>query len=228
MQKYAIKAIEKAADLIGISQREVFDNIVTSMLSHTFTNPDGYSHLYLRPRFDAALTGEINIHGNVEAFGAALLAVLASLNAAAPFEDVITDFYGSLLVGEKGQFMTPGSLGLALSAFLGDPASAIRVAEPTCGTGSLVLGHMRRVFEKDGAVGLRSVELMLNDLDLRLLRIAVMQVMFHTIKNEAPVASIKAWRADLIKEYEATNTLVLECSSHRRVLSVLSGGSFRR
>ena len=227
MQQDAIKAIERAADQAGVSAREVFDNIVISMLSHTFTNPDGYSHLYVRPRVDAALVGQIDFKGDIGAFGAAAIAVLASMNAAAPFEDVVTDYYGSLLVGEKGQFMTPASMGMALSALLGDREPGARVAEPTCGTGSLALGHLRRLFEKDGAAGLRPVELMMNDLDLRLLRIAVMQVMFHTIKNEAPMASIKAWRADLIKEYEATNTLVLECSSPRHVLSVLSGASFR-
>lgn len=225
MKEEAIQSIKRAADQSETTVREMFDNVVLSMLSYTLTNPDGYSHLYLSPRFKATLIGSVDVKGAIEAFGAATLAVLESLNAAAPFEDVITDYYGSLLVGQRGQYMTPSDLSEAVSKYLGDGGESDRIADPTCGTGSLILGQLRQRYEIQGAVGLQSVEIVLNDIDMRLLRIAVLQVMFHTIKHEAPVASVKAWQADLIREYEAPNKLVLECSSHRHALSVLSGRS---
>lgn len=221
MKMDAIKSIKEVAELISATPREVFDNVVTLMLSYTLINPSGYDHLYLKPKFKAGLLGTVPVE-TTEAYEVAYLAVLSAMNDAAPFEDAITDYYGQLLRGDKGQFMTPGDLGYKITGFLdGDISSGI-AAEPTCGTGSLALGHLRRAFESDGAKGVQAIDLILNDLDIRLLRIAIFQVMYHTIKNDAPVSSIRAWHADLIQDYDSPGKMVLDCTSHRRAIAKLT------
>lgn len=227
MNKSAVKAIRTAADLNGVKERDVFDNIVVMLLTHTLMNSEGYFHLYLKPKFEPSILDFAGGVQKLEGYQEAMNEVLASLNGAAAFEDVVTDYYGKMLGRERGQHMTPPELVARMMGLLGDKASANRVAEPTCGTGSIAMGYLRACYDKEGAAGLKATELLLNDIDLRLLRIAILQVMFHTIRHEAPVASIRAFRADLIKEYNAPGTMVMECTSHRHAISSLFGGAKR-
>lgn len=222
MKKNTIKAINHFAERADCTPREAFDEVVNYMLAYTMANPEGYAHLYLKPAFDPTFIGDVDPRGQLEAFIAAMLAVTASMNEAEPFEDVLTDYYGSLLGAVRGQFMTPAELARSVALLLGDDNLNGKIAEPTCGTGSLILGHLGRVFREEGRAGIGRMELILNDIDKRLLCIAVLQVLFHTIKNEAPVATLTAWCADLIKEYNTARPVLRTTSQRHAVKSLFS------
>ncbi|PDT50167.1 hypothetical protein CO661_00425 [Sinorhizobium fredii] len=134
-----------------------------------------------------------------------LLMLREELNDAAPFEDVVTDKYGALLQGDLGQFMTPTAVSNAVSGFLGAAGEkGKKRAEPTCGTGALIMGDLRHTYAVGGKDGISHVDYSINDLDQRLVRIATVQVMYHSIRHEAPLKRLVAHNADLIRNYNSS------------------------
>ncbi|WP_429809813.1 N-6 DNA methylase [Ensifer sp. B1-9] len=110
-----------------------------------------------------------------------------------------------MLEGDLGQFMTPTALSNSVSKFLG--ASETRGenrAEPACGIGALVMADLRQIYAMQGKDGISRVDYSINDLDQRLVRIATVQIMFHSIRHEAQLKRLVAHNADAIRDYNSS------------------------
>ncbi len=66
------------------------------------------------------------------------------------------------------------------------------------------MGDLRQTYEVGGKDAVSHVDYSINDLDQRLVRIATVQVMYHTIRHEAPLKRLVARNADLIKNYDSS------------------------
>ncbi|MCY1315018.1 hypothetical protein D9M69_02480 [compost metagenome] len=203
-----IKQMRAFADHCGCPARRVFDDLFALLYNYICTGKQEYNKLYPAVFYDPQTVQAVEGYREEERdqLMELLLVLRAELDDAAPFEDVVSDKYGALLPGDLGQFMTPTAVSTAVSRFLGaaEP-SATKRTEPTCGTGALVMGDLRNSYAVAGRDGISRIDYAINDLDPRLVRIATVQVMYHSIRHEAPLKRLTAYNADLIKNYDSTS-----------------------
>ncbi|MFQ6238228.1 hypothetical protein [Sinorhizobium meliloti] len=202
-----VKNINVFADHCGFPARRIFDDLFTLLFSHICTGKKEYQHLYPAVSYDPRTVQPLEGYRDADRDELMQLLVMltAELDNAAPFEDVVTDKYGTLLQGDLGQFMTPTALSNAVRGFLEfTRESGNKRAEPTCGTGALVMGDLRQTYAVGGKDAVSHVDYSINDLDQRLVRIATVQVMYHSIRHEAPLKRLVAHNADLIRNYDSS------------------------
>ncbi len=195
------------ADHCGFPARRVFDDVFALLYNYICTDKQEYKMLYPDVSYDPNTVQAVEGYRDVdrEELVMLLLMLREELDDAAPFEDVVTDKYGALLQGDLGQFMTPTAVSNAVSGFLGaNGERGNKRAEPTCGTGALVMGDLRQTYEVGGKDAVSHVEYSINDLDQRLVRIATVQVMYHSIRHEVPLKRLVAHNADLIRNHNSS------------------------
>lgn len=140
-----------------------------------------------------------------------------NMKAAKPFADVISQFYELEFIDPRnklGQFMTPDCVGDLMSRMLfSEPTSdSVSFNDPTCGTGSLILSSLRELYNEHGKQSLATKELHINDIDSRVLRIALYQILFHSFHHNAPLKAIEIKRSDIIRDYGSDQEqVVLAC-----------------
>ncbi|WP_146749556.1 hypothetical protein [Ensifer adhaerens] len=141
------------ADHCGFPARRIFDDLFALLYNHICTGKQEYYMLYPGVAYDPKTVEAVEGYRDAdrEELVRLLLMLRQKLDDAAPFEDVVTDKYGALLQGDLGQFMTPTALSNAVSEFLGAAGErGNKRAEPTCGTGALVMGDLRQTYEVGG------------------------------------------------------------------------------
>lgn len=202
-----IKMLKPIAEQNAIGVRDVFDDVVGLLYNRICADSLDYRSVYMSTSYDH---DSLVTYGHYRQHSQDLiqptLALVELMKAAEPFEDVITDIYGALLRGDQGQFMTPSSLGQSVAAFISpqEPVTCrIDCTEPTCGTGSLVLGHLQSIYKAGGCKAIGHVHYRINDIDIRLARIAMVQVMFNSIHYECPLAELMVFCSDTIKNYNS-------------------------
>lgn len=212
------KEIELASQRLGMGRRELFDSVISFGCSYVCLNPDKLTHLYQDMRYSTQMVCKPDVElvavtddDYVQLLSYLMMALTQVMKNGDPFEDLLTAIYSEYLQGDAGQFMSPAYFGKAIMQFISDEQafqSGMRsTSEPTCGTGTLALGMLQEVYEKDGRVGIANVDLHLNDLDIRLVKVAMFQVMYHSIERNIPLGRIVVECKNLITEYYDDHTI---------------------
>ncbi len=202
-----LKEVRSFADHSGLPATRIFDDLFALLYNYICTGSQEYKQLYPSVTYAPETVQSVEGYGDadLDQLMRLLLMLREELEQAAPFEDVVTDKYGALLHGDLGQFMTPTALASSVGEFLSATgAKGNKRAEPTCGTGALVMGDLRQCYAAEGKDGVSHVDYSINDLDLRLVRIATVQVMYHSVRHEAPLKRLVAYNADLIRDYDSS------------------------
>ncbi|MEE9983295.1 hypothetical protein [Agrobacterium pusense] len=203
-----IKMLKPIAEQNAIGVRDVFDDVVGLLYNRICADSLDYRSVYMSVSYDTDSLVSYERYGQSGA--AALIKPAVQLveimKGTELFCDALTDIYGHLLSGERGQFMTPAKLASAAAAFMQPQESAagrLECTEPTCGTGALVLAHLQSIYRAGGKQAVGHVHYRINDIDIRLARVAMLQIMFHSIHHECPLAEIMVFCGDTIKNYNS-------------------------
>lgn len=129
-------------------------------------------------------------------------ALYTIVDHAEPFEDVFGRLYMATASRSKqsglGQFFTPSAVAelMAEMNFAGIDLSEysverpLRVAEPTCGAGVMLLAAAKTILRHHGREGLRKVALIGNDLDPICTCMTAGQLLLHVTRHDAQVAAL--------------------------------------
>ncbi|HDR9280152.1 TPA: N-6 DNA methylase [Burkholderia vietnamiensis] len=139
--------------------------------------------------------------------------------ASAPFTDLLSDFYGASIAQQqaaaKGQHMTPTSLGDMVMQFTLSKSLPLRAGEPntagdpTCGSGAMLLAHLRHRFETFGDAMVACTYVIGNDFDPAMVKLATVQIGTSCLVHGLPLGGLMIYNADLITGYMRDNTLVV-------------------
>lgn len=108
-----------------------------------------------------------------------------------PFEDALGSLYQQLAShghrGHLAQYFTPAPIADLMAEIVGDdtikeadgedPDRLLRRCEPSCGSGALVLGFLRKVMQRDGPSGARPWSITAIGLDTLCAQICATQVL---------------------------------------------------
>lgn len=206
------KDIERSAQKLGVGRRELFDAIISISCSFIALKAHDLKHLYEEVAYEPHMVERPQLRYQPDISPSAYLAELVVLKlklievmkAGFPFEDRLTAVYSEFLSGTAGQFMSPAYVGRLLQQLVeGEPREGRpwTVTEPTCGTGALSLGYLADVHEREGKLGIARIHLSINDIDLRLAKVALFQIAFHSIQHKAPLGLLYVERKNLMTEY---------------------------
>lgn len=129
--------------------------------------------------------------------------------AARPFEDVLGEVYQSLASrghrGGLGQFFTPSPVAefmarLATPSDLPDtnPDRFLRMCEPACGSGALILAFMRGVVESKGAAALRRWSITAIDLDHLCANVCATQLLANLCLGRLNLGELVVYRGNAL------------------------------
>lgn len=212
-----IRENDAVAQQLGIGRRDLFDTVIDLSCAYICMKMKDLRHLYEDNVFDPILLRrpKLNTNGDLGNEKTATMLITHKLRfvemmkSAEPFEDVITPIYAeAFLSGVAGQFMSPSSLGVLLQQLVMTPQQSDKLSDPytladqCVGTGALALGSLRSIYEQEGKVGVSRVNLWINDIDLRLVKIALFQIMFHSIQHGAPLGGLMVETKDIIRHPE--------------------------
>jgi hypothetical protein len=127
-----------------------------------------------------------------------------------PYEDLLGQIYMDLAGrGHKkalGQFFTPNSVCRMMAEMSnydmihGDAfadQNVIRVAEPTCGSGAMVLGMLHCIREKKPAL-LEQLDFTLIDIDRTCIRMAAIQILTNLLIHGDTLAGLRVYRGNAL------------------------------
>lgn len=133
--------------------------------------------------------------------------------AARPFEDVLGEVYQSLASrghrGGLGRFFTPNPVAefmarLATPTDLPDqnPDRFLRMCEPACGSGALILAFMRGVVESKGAAALRRWSITAIDLDQLCANVCATQLLANLCFGRLDLGELVVYRGNALGALE--------------------------
>ena len=212
-----IKENDALAQQLGIGWRDLFDTVIDLSCAYICMKMKDLRHLYEDVVFDPILVrrpklntiGDLGDENTATMLIAHKIRFVEMMKSSEPFEDVITPIYAeAFLSGVAGQFMSPLSLGVLLQQLVMTPQRSGKADDPytladqCVGTGALSLGSLRSIYEQEGKVGVSRVKLWINDIDLRLVKIAMFQILFHSIQHCAPLGGLVVENKDIIRHPE--------------------------
>ncbi|HDR8943133.1 TPA: SAM-dependent DNA methyltransferase [Burkholderia vietnamiensis] len=168
-------------------------------------------------RFDSRLVVELEDYRDHPAAWAEL-AELGSeymwlVATAVPFADLLTDLYGVSIAKEqiqtKGQYMTsPPVADTAVHDLDGtkEEDRPLRVGDPTCGSGALLLAVLRDRFTTLGKDGVAKTSVFGNDIDPAMVKLATVQIGLSSYVHNVPLGCLMMHCADVIKDYNSPGT----------------------
>lgn len=137
------------------------------------------------------------------------------------FNDLMSDFIESSNATNKrlGQFFTPKDISKLIAALIYSSSSIAEfeeeenksIADPTCGSGSLILGSLQSLKNIKGFTNehYQKVNVYMNDIDEDLSKIAFFQVLLNSLFHMKPLGKLYVEAKNLITEYtEHKNELI--------------------
>jgi len=137
------------------------------------------------------------------------------------FNDLMSDFIESSNATNKrlGQFFTPKDISKLIAALIYSSSSIAEfeeeenksIADPTCGSGSLILGSLQSLKNIKGFTDehYQKVNIYMNDIDEDLSKIAFFQVLLNSLFHMKPLGKLYVEAKNLITEYtEHKNELI--------------------
>jgi type I restriction-modification system DNA methylase subunit len=131
------------------------------------------------------------------------------IGANEPFTDIIGMIYDETAHkgNNLGQFLTPPDvadvLGELLVGLKPDPIrKSLSIGDFCgCGAGSLILGQIKAIYNQQGEEALTHLNVVANDLDACMAKMATVQVVFSSIVHRMPLSSFTAFNANTIAQY---------------------------
>ncbi len=214
------KDIERSAQKLGVGCRELFDAIISISCSFIALKAPDLMYLYEEVAYEPHMVErpqlryqpDITPPEYLAEMVALKLRLIETMKAGFPFEDRLTAIYSEFLSGTAGQFMSPDYIGRLLRQLVDAEPRAGRpwtVTEPTCGTGALALGYLADVYEREGKAGIGRIHLSINDIDLRLVKVALFQIAFHSIHHKVPLGLLYVERKNLMTEYNEQKPILI-------------------
>lgn len=128
-----------------------------------------------------------------------------------PFTDVLSLLYEEILLNGKGgealgKFYSPPNLSYKCSKFTFDMQDILDTDKPLtfgefcCGSGSLILGSLRRVYEVNPAK-LENITVVMNDIDALAVKAAYLQVIASCFVHNLKLDELVVFNCNLITEY---------------------------
>ena len=134
-----------------------------------------------------------------------------------PFDDVLGNVYQELASrghrGALGQFFSPASIGQLMSSVIGgdaeeaiarkgnaDEDDLVRVCEPACGSGALLLAFMRSVVASGGKTALEGYSFTAIDLDRLCARICAAQILVNMHIHQHSVGELVVYHGDTLSD----------------------------
>jgi len=137
-----------------------------------------------------------------------------------PFADILGIAYQMLgSNGHRsalGQFFTPGPLCTFMAQILGvdkprarsSDLDLLRMCEPSCGSGALVLAFMQQVVERDGSSGLRAWSITGIDLDPLCAQLCAVQVLSNLYVQRLELGELVIYRGNALGGAEDLGVVV--------------------
>lgn len=134
-----------------------------------------------------------------------------------PLEDLLGNVYEELASrghrGALGQFFSPSSIGELMSSILGGMEAAhakmqqrsdrddlVRICEPACGSGALLLSFMRSAVAAGGRSALESYSFTAIDLDRLCARICAAQILVNMHIHDHSVGELVVYHGDALDD----------------------------
>ncbi|HFZ2576818.1 TPA: N-6 DNA methylase [Pseudomonas aeruginosa] len=149
----------------------------------------------------------------------AVITYMNMVKESEPFTDILSMVHEEILLtgrrGERlGQFLTPPDLANLLSELVmtdEDIRSMDKVktlSEPCCGSGSMILAPLARMAKVDRSK-VRYVQVMLNDIDTLMCKVATLQVVASSMMHAIKFNSLMVYNCNLLTGWSKENTLMV-------------------
>lgn len=148
--------------------------------------------------------------------------------ACPPFSDILGAICCEFGDRSLGQFLSPtdladlvaGILG-AMQARRGDGERTSICDETGCGAGGLILAHLRRIYELDGAEGIARLDVFVNDLDSAMVKACCVQIAMPIYAKQMKLNSFKASCCNVLPNANPSDfNLVYEHTSTKGVSDI--------
>jgi len=204
--------IEKAFKLfIEMSLFHVVYNHLNKMKAEGYTDKAIQKYLLVAQPIIEESASFVVSDKNAPLLDKAFQAYLDVVRESPPFTDVLSLLYEEILLSGKGgdglgQFFTPSDMAYAVSVLtfdtqeLLDTHKPLRLSEPCCGSGSLILGPLRRVYEVNPAK-LENITVVMNDIDALAVKAALLQVLASCFVHKLKLDEVVAYNCNIITEY---------------------------
>lgn len=129
-----------------------------------------------------------------------------AVKSSEPFSDVIGGIYGDLVGKNLAQFLTPKKVADGVVAMqlirMEKPHERITMGDPSgCGAGSMILAALRNVLKKHGKDSMAYLDLVVIDIDPKMVRLCCLQVVLSAIMHRIPLMGFEAHCGDTIRDY---------------------------
>lgn len=124
------------------------------------------------------------------------------------FDDVLSHLIDEHLGQDFGQFMTPSDaskLAAEINLAIEPPNADSSIYEPACGTGGLVLAQLKSNYERNGKNGIARTEVVMNDIDPFMSKIAAVQVFIQSALHSLPLHTIIVQCSNALTEPKAVS-----------------------
>lgn len=111
-----------------------------------------------------------------------------------PFEDIFYEMYELNLNAKLGQFLTPPKLSSSVINMI--KPEGMMFSDICCGGGALTLAYARSIKNHEEAT------LVLNDLDERMIKMTVVQLLINCLVHGIKFKEICAYHSNAITEYD--------------------------
>lgn len=161
-----------------------------------------------------------------------------------PFDDILGPVYMDLASHgsrqQLGQFFTPYPIAEMMSQFtigteLPEGPDLVRVCDPACGSGVMLLAFLRTALDTFGPEALRRISVMCVDLDMYCANMTATQLLANCNIHRLQVGEIVVLRGNSLTPLEGMHTVlhatapgitdVLPATSRRRLLSLAEAAS---
>ncbi len=131
------------------------------------------------------------------------------INDNEPFADIVGMMYDETAHkgNNLGQFLTPPDLADLLGELLiaGNPESITKdmlIGDFCgCGAGSLILGQIKAIYNHHGKDAVKHLNVVANDLDACMSKMATVQTVFSSIVHRIPLGSFTTFNANTVTQY---------------------------
>ena len=140
----------------------------------------------------------------------ASLEIMSMVKNSEPFTDILGELYDKQLGKVLGQFLTPKQVAYGINKFI--MADSQPFTEKTivgdfcgCGAGSLILNHLKTIYEMHGAESLKHVDVIGMDIDAKMVQLTALQVILHSCIHNLPINQLSMFHGHAIIDYIPEN-----------------------
>lgn len=146
-----------------------------------------------------------------------------------PFEDILTELYEELVLTNKhgnglAQYLSPPDISnLCAELFSADMVTdaslrPITIGEPCSGSASLAIAPLKHAYISKPET-LARMNVVLNDIDIKALKAACLQVFANMTTHKIELHSVEAFNANTITQYKTPGLLFADYQSKLKIMN---------